>query len=95
MNVGRGYGRRLQPPPDEPLNSAPPPGYQEDWIEASDARIVDGGKCRRPGCRRPAVWELRRSNGWWRYCDWHTYGRRIEDGRVLIRRTVPITEPGR
>lgn len=87
---------RRQPPPD-PINEDwdPPPGFRYEWAERDDRRLatpeeLSGGwrKCRRPGCARPVVWTLLRSNGWWFYCDWHTYGSRITETAVLSRRLV-------
>lgn len=60
-----------------------------EWLPDSgwttSPEVVAGKKCRQRGCRRPAVAALRRSNGWWCYCDEpeHLYGRRIENGVVL------------
>lgn len=81
-----------QPPPDEPFKEWPAPeGMGWVWADASDSRLATEDervtrKCRRPGCRRAATWALLRSQGrWWLYCDWHNYGRRIVNGRVLGR----------
>lgn len=86
---------RPQPGPDPiPADREPPDGFALVWVpeNVNEWRLVAAPrqKCRRPGCRRPAVAEMRRSNGWWRYCDWHLYGRRIEDGRLLGRKAVPV-----
>jgi hypothetical protein len=84
--------RYEQPPPDQPAEAGrAPAGYRIVWVETEDARLVEPGterKCRRPGCQRPAVWELQRSNGWWAYCDWHHYGKRIRGKKILSRRVV-------
>lgn len=42
-------------------------------------------KCRAPKCRRRACAELRRTNGWWAYCDEHLYGRAIVGTTILHR----------
>ena len=88
-----------QPPPDEPLEYNVPEGYELRWVpEGPDWRLVDEEEhavriCRRPGCKRSPVAALKRRNsGWWLYCDWHLYGRKIEDG-VLLVRVVRKLEP--
>ena len=80
----------MQQPPPDPVDEWPErPGFEVVWrVDDRSALLVEGDrtKCRRPGCVRPACWELRRSNGWWSYCDWHTYGREIRDDGVYMRR---------
>ena len=41
--------------------------------------------CRMKGCRRRAVAKRLRTNGWWRYCDRHLYGRRIVGATIQCR----------
>jgi hypothetical protein len=70
-----------------------PEGFTVEWREEAASRIATDEeraerKCRWPGCQRPAAWALMRRNGWWLYCDWHTYGRRIDVDQVLARRLV-------
>lgn len=94
---------RSQPPPDERSDWLVPPGYRLKWVEADPEheRLAttwehENRYCRRPGCRRRAVWALLRarrsaagrSMHWWLYCDWHHYGRKIEGGKVLRRWAV-------
>ena len=81
-----------QPPRDPESNwSDPPPGYEVVWTQLPGRRVATAEEaahrgCRRPGCKRtPVVMAVKRSNGWWLYCDWHTYGSKIEDGRCLQR----------
>jgi hypothetical protein len=83
--------RLLQPPADKQYALTAPPGYEVVLVKRTDAKLVDGGNCRRPGCRRTAVWALDRSYRRfpgasrvvpWRYCDWHTYGNEIRDDGV-------------
>jgi hypothetical protein len=89
---------RKQPPPDPVIEyEEPPPGYKVVWTQLPGRRVATEEetkrKCRRPGCRRQPVLALQRSNGWWLYCDWHTYGTKIEDGRALSRVIRPIASP--
>ncbi len=86
---------RPQPPPDPVYEEAPPGGYRYVWVAATSWRVADaqeheGRKCRRPGCQRPPVAALLRSRGWWLYCDWHLYGKRIVNGEVLNRILEPL-----
>jgi hypothetical protein len=79
-----------QPPPDEVYEFTEHEGWHVEWVEDTKWEVVsESRKCRRPGCQRPSVARFMRSNGWWHYCDWHLYGRRVVDGRVLGRRLVP------
>lgn len=71
-----------------------PAGFR--WVWAPDDRCRPATvaehrerRCRRPRCGRPAVMALRRSNGWWLYCERHLYGRRIANGVVQFRKLVP------
>lgn len=87
-----------QPPPDNPVDESPVgEGYQAAWIKDYHCRVATQAEradrlCRRPGCRRAPDMALRRSNGWWLYCDWHCYGRRIVNG-VVLHRVVVAKEP--
>ena len=49
------------------------PPHLYDW----HTELQSEHRCRMKGCRRRAVARLFRTNGWWRYCDQHLYGRRI------------------
>jgi hypothetical protein len=86
-----------QPPPDPPNEYDAPEGFEYVWepVSPDDCRVARGDErgrmCRRPGCRRPPAIALMRRNGWWLYCDWHTYGRRVErapDGTGVVLRRV-------
>ena len=46
-------------------------------------------RCRMKNCRRIAIAQLRRSNGWWAYCKRHLYGRRIANGRIEYPTVLP------
>lgn len=80
-----------QPAPDTVIEwTDPPEGYEVVWEDDDRCRVATDEetaerKCRRPGCQRAPVMALKRTNGWWLYCDWHMYGRRIEDGVVKHR----------
>ena len=46
-------------------------------------RIPDeNGRFHREVCGKPVVAALRRSNGWWCYCEEHLYGGRLNNGVV-------------
>lgn len=85
--------RRSQPPPDPTLELDAPEGYEYRWLPDESSRLATeeeqaSRSCRRPGCqRKPVVIALMRGFGEqkhaWLYCDWHMYGRRIVDGRVM------------
>jgi hypothetical protein len=68
----------------------------DNWEVTDEAR-----KCRMVRCPNTAVARMRRSftgrrSGrgwrWWHYCADHLYGRKIENGAVLIRRVVRTTD---
>jgi hypothetical protein len=71
----------------------PPEGYRLEWVPDRDWRLAsdvefETRRCRRMQCLRHPVAALKRANGWWLYCSWHLYGRKIEDGVVLHQRMV-------
>ncbi len=55
-----------------PVETHDPPRVY-DWL----TELQSEHRCRMKGCRRRAVARFLRTNGWWRYCDQHLYGRRI------------------
>lgn len=74
-----------------------PEGYHYEWVPDESwtiyNSIVAGRKCR--SCGRPAVAALKRRHRhppelyrWWRYCESHLYGRKIEDGIIKVRHLV-------
>jgi hypothetical protein len=98
----------VQPPPDPVFDRTLPEGFHHEWVKDEGWRLAtpveqDERKCRRPGCKRVPVaallrprWqqsEGRNRKTWWLYCDWHLYGRRIENGRVEFLRAVRDEEP--
>lgn len=71
----------------------PPSGYHIEWTETPDRRVVTDEERGRPcrGSRRcpgQVVMALKRSTGWWFYCDQHMYGSRLRDGVIVSRRVV-------
>lgn len=73
----------------EAASAATPRVWVPDRRWTTEPEIIDGKRCRMkvgkgPTCRRPAVAALARRNGWWCYCEEHLYGRKIEDGVVLV-----------
>jgi len=87
-----------QPPPDPLPKSRPGFKWREEdstWRLAT-AEEWATRKCRRPHCQRSADAAFNRGYhsrhgkraSWWLYCSWHLYGRKIEDGRVLVYRPV-------
>lgn len=73
--------------------SEAPESVANVWVVDLDWQCLAPGerkKCRRARCPNDAVarfWRPARRPGggsWWCYCAAHLYGRRVEDGRVLV-----------
>jgi hypothetical protein len=71
-----------------------PAGYHWEWVPDRGWQPTFIGQCRFVGtkqhvrCQNRAVAKTLRGLHWWAYCAEHMYGRRLEDGKVLVRRLV-------
>ena len=77
-----------------------PVGFHWEWFPAGAQWRLggDGYKCRMKRCPNEAVAALarnhrsRRGFTWWRYCESHLYGRKIQNGAIVERRLVKDSE---
>jgi hypothetical protein len=68
-----------------------PEGYHREWCVDKDWKVGgEGRRCRMKDCWNLAVAALKRTHRnaqgfrWWHYCESHLYGRKIEDGFVMV-----------
>ena len=75
------------------------------WVKDTGFELLPSTstwKCRRMlasprrMCPNRAVVALKRSNGWWNYCEEHMYGRRIKNGIIeyLVANDSPAAKQG-
>lgn len=80
-----------------------PEGFVRVWLPDHGWRTVsreegEAKRCRwgagyhRRSCGRVSVAALKRTNGWWHYCEQHLYGRRLSDDGTQVEHHVAMPE---
>jgi hypothetical protein len=78
--------------------TTPPPGYRYVPVPAEGWRTPSAyTRCRRRGCQNPPIADMNRhrrtlqgtGDFWWAYCQDHSYGKWVADGRVWRWNLIP------